>query len=283
MAEAPIGRPEAGAYPPPRHLLRDLGVFTERRDGSLWTGLPPASGLVDEAGRVHAGVLATLVDVAGGALALESAAPDWIATQDLTLHRYDLPARGEVTAHPALVRRSATTVILEAVLRDPASELGHATMSFRILPSRGGAQVFDRDRPEPRFDFALPDSGLRGTLADALGVEEQAGSVLTHPLGPYLGNSLGAMPGGAVAILADLAAQRAAAKALGCAVRVDDLAVQYLSLVKVGPVRAQAQVLYHDDREARMRIEIRDAGAEDRFCTLVSARAVRSEGARSQD
>lgn len=273
MSQAAPGPPEADAYPPPRHLLRDLGLFTERRDGALWTGLVPTPALTGDGGRLHAGVLATLVDVAGGGLALESAAPDWIATQDLSLHCYDLPARGEVTAHPALVRHSATTVIVEASLRDAATEIGRATMTFRVLPSRGGAQTYDRDRPDDRFEFALPDSGLEGTLADALGLERVEGSVWQHALGPYLGNSLGAMQGGAVAILADLVAQGAAEAALGGSVRIDDLALQYLSLVKVGPVRAHAEVLHHDAGGARLRVEIRDGGADDRLCTLVHARA----------
>jgi len=107
-----------------------------------------------------------------------------------------------------------------------------------------------------------------------LGFAEGADGGLQVAITPYLGNSLGAMQGGAVALLADAAACRAAEARLGVPARVVELSIQFLSLVKTGPAVAGAEILDAGDADAHLRLEVRDRGADDRFCTLVHARVV---------
>ena len=72
--------------------------------------------MLDAAGGVRAGVLATLVDVVGGAVAIRSVLPDWMATADLTLQMAG-PADGPwVEARATILRRGRTTLVVEALV-----------------------------------------------------------------------------------------------------------------------------------------------------------------------
>ena len=68
-------------------------------------------------GGVRAGVLATLVDVVGGAIAARVLPPDWMATADLALQLVG-PVRGAVGARPGArsLRRGRTTLVVEALV-----------------------------------------------------------------------------------------------------------------------------------------------------------------------
>ncbi len=276
MSRAGLREPSPSEYPPRQHLLRDLQIFTEGWGPGVFSGLPAQSHRVDARGVIRAGVLATLVDVAGGGLALALAQPHWIATQDLTLRGLPIPTDTSVTTHPVLLRKGRSNIVLEAPVRDADGQLvAHAAMSFSLLDARGGVQAFDTDGAAPhRHDFALPGSGLTEAPASAMAVAEREPGLLAVPLGPYLGNSLGAMQGGAVAILADAAAASAATEVLGQPAFTWDLAISYLSLAKVGPVRAETQVLRVESDRVLVRVAVIDEGAQDRLCSVVTATAV---------
>jgi hypothetical protein len=72
-----------------------------------------------------------------------------------------------------------------------------------------------------------------------------------------------------VALVADLAAERALRAASGRDVTVADLHVVYLGFGRVGPIRTRVDVLAPDTA----RVEIIDAGAEDRRMTIASVLA----------
>ena len=66
-----------GEYPPPVHLLGDLGMeaeVTSESTARVRTRVTPFVTTVD--GGVRSGVLATLVDVVGGAIAARVLSPD---------------------------------------------------------------------------------------------------------------------------------------------------------------------------------------------------------------
>src|SRR3954470_9034260 len=103
-------------YPPEQHLLRDLRFSFEHDDGArtsrAW--MPVVSELCTDHGHARAGAIATLVDVIGGGLAASAAAPDWIATADLTLHLVrGAPAGSAVEARAAVLRKGRTTVVMD--------------------------------------------------------------------------------------------------------------------------------------------------------------------------
>lgn len=266
----------AAGYPPERHLLRDLRLWTERGEEGPRTGLELVPGLLGPGDQPRAGVLATLADVAGGELAVRSARPEWVATSGLVLHRLR-PSRGtRLEARPELVRRTRTRIVLEVSITDAApGALALATMSFALLPAREGQRRMGVGADETRTDFALPGSGLDEPLAERIGARclDAASGRLELTLVPYVGNSLGALQGGAAALLVDLAAEAAGGAALAAPCLPCDLALDYLALAHEGPVRTQARVLRSDASGALVRVELRDGAGG--LAALASVGAVR--------
>ena len=67
-------------------------------------------------GGVRIGVLATLVDVAGGAAAARVLQPDWMATADLSIGLVGPPVGPWVEARGSVLRRGRTTLVVEALV-----------------------------------------------------------------------------------------------------------------------------------------------------------------------
>jgi len=266
----------AGGYPPERHVLRDLRVWIERGESGARTGLEVVPGLLGPTGEVRLGVMATLADVAGGELASRSARPGWVATSDLVLHRLRGLQSARLEARPALVRRTRSTIVLEVELSDGTpGALGLATMTFAVLPAREGQRRMGVGADTPRTEFALPGSGLEGSLVERIGARclDAGAGRFELALEPYVGNSLGALQGGVSALLVDLAAESAAGSAWGGACVACDLALNYLALAREGPVRTEGSVLRSDATQALVRAEVRDgAGARTALATVAVAR-----------
>ncbi|MDQ2678329.1 MAG: hypothetical protein M3Y51_06255, partial [Actinomycetota bacterium] len=90
-------------YPPAVHVLRDLGLEVEVLDERTTRGRLAArvagdgDGLGDDRDPVVPfGVLATAVDVLGGAVCGRAIAPDWMATSVMSLHLGPIDASREV-------------------------------------------------------------------------------------------------------------------------------------------------------------------------------------------
>ncbi|HTK15296.1 MAG TPA: PaaI family thioesterase [Acidimicrobiia bacterium] len=262
----------AAAYPPDRHLLRDLRLefdHSDESDSRAW--LPIVPELCAGDGIVRAGALETLVDVIGGGLAATAAQPDWIATADLTLHVVGAATSGSVEARARVVHAGRTTVVIEVELYDHADrEIGLATMSFARLPRRDENPDIGTSRSDGPSTMALPTSRLDAPLVDMLGarVVDAARGELEVPVGEWTLNSLGAMQGGAVATVIDAAAEAAIRSATSERLVVTDLQVTYLALGRVGPIRTSVEVLGVSAGHARARVELVDAGAESRVTTL---------------
>jgi acyl-coenzyme A thioesterase PaaI-like protein len=78
-----------------------------------------------------------------------------------------------------------------------------------------------------------------------------------------------------VATVADASAELALRAATGAPLVVSDLHVTFLGFGRAGPVRARAEILHASTEFGIARIEIVDAGAEERVMTLVSVNATR--------
>lgn len=261
-------------YPPAVHIARDLRFVIERDDRGTTSLLPVSAWICGPGGAVRAGALAMLCDMAGGEGAIRAVQPDWVATSDLVLHVTRAVSGGVVRARPSLLRRTRSTAVIEVALgaADGGPDLGLATLTFAVLPARDGVQRMGTGHDVPRTEFALPGSGLEVSLEHALGArtEDAAGGVVLLPVTPYVGNSLGALQGGVVAMLIELAAEAAGGALLGGAVSVLDLAINYLGLLRVGPARTRARLLRRDEREALLRVELLDAGADERLCSVAT-------------
>lgn len=264
-------------YPPARHLLRDLGIVIDRDDAGARASLAIVPEIGDATGRPRLGAVATLVDVVAGETAIRAIRailPGWTATSDLGLYVDELPMHGSIEATPRVLRSGRQTVILEVALRsvDEARELGFATLGFAVLPVRSDLQKSDQwaDTPERHTEFALPDSGFRKPVLDAIGLEFDPSDpgIARIDVSPYLRNSLGALQGGAVATVLEASAEHRAAALLDGPLRVRSLAIHFLKLARVGPIRAEARPFSRSAGGLLLRVELFDEGAEDALLTV---------------
>jgi acyl-coenzyme A thioesterase PaaI-like protein len=267
-------------YPPPQHMLRDLALTVEHHeDGSSVGRLPVVDAVLDDHGRVRAGVVATLVDAIGGGLAAYAAAPGWIATADLDLQLTGAPTDATtVDAVGRVLRAGRSTVVIGVELRAGSAALGLATMTFAVLPRRDSNPVMpvDRVRGPQSFLGGGAASGFRGAALDAFGIrtiDAARGHVELVP-SSYVENSLGAVQGGIVATIAERAAELALSSAAGAPMAPVGLQLSYLALAREGPIRSKAEVLGVAPAWGSARVELFDEGA-DRRTTVARVAAAR--------
>ena len=266
--------PEAIAYPPARHVLRDLRVTTETGPGlraRAFLDLPDA--LLGPDGTANVGALATVVDMLGGGLAATAAQPDWIATVDLTLHLLPRTGIRTIDAGATVVRRGRTTIVVDVVLRGDGAPLGLAAMTFAVLPRRDGNPTIAATDGATRMTMALPDSGFTRPYAEAIGMRVDRGTA-TFTVDDYVRNSLGAVQGGVMAS----AAVAAAHDALGATHRdpsaVVELQITYLALAKAGPVTARATPIDVRADARTARVTLVDSGAGDLMTSVARVTTV---------
>jgi uncharacterized protein (TIGR00369 family) len=260
-------------YPPAQHVLRDLRLWSEAGAEPPCAGIPVAPALFGATGACSAGALAVLVDAVAGGAALRAAPASWIATSDMRLH-WLAPARsGELVASAHALRSGRTNIVLEVEVHAAAALVAHATVAFSRLEAQGEYQQRPRGERLGRVAFGGESAGFARPWAEALGARlgDAAAGVVELPLGPYVGNSLGGLQGGVAVALLDLAAQAAGSAWLGRPAATRDLAVHFLALGRSGPMRTRATRLRRVGEDVLLRIESRDAGAEDRLCTVATA------------
>jgi uncharacterized protein (TIGR00369 family) len=280
-------------YPPSEHLLGDLGLEAEATtDTNARVRIRVTPQVATADGGVHAGVLATLVDVVGGAIAARALRPNWMATADLSLELVGPVTGPFVEARGRLLRRGRTTLVVEAIVVG-VDEFGNdlladgrvpgpiawASMTFAVLPARDASSA-GSGIPELPARWAFTGAGLDLPILEALPVTVLDGPAgrLSIPARPYLHNSFGAVQGGVVALLAEAAGAEALGAAQGRAssdMVVTDLQIAYLALGKVGPIVSSARVLGPGtDGTAGAVVELHDAGAGLRLTTVVNVTAV---------
>ncbi len=248
-------------YPPEHHVLRDLALEVQSVGAVNRAWMPVTDNICNARGRVHTGLVATMIDAICGGLAAVAAAPGWIATADLTMHVVQ-PLVGDELGAVAKVRRAGrTTVVLEAEVFADGNEgdpLAVATATFSVLERRDANPILTAtgDTAESRHpfvgrigSFAEPAYSACGFRSSAHGIE-----VDVHE---YILNSLGGVQGGVLACLSDAAV----VQALGTEFETVDLHLVYLALAKQGPIRAVPTVLRRGDANGSVAIDMSDVGA----------------------
>jgi acyl-coenzyme A thioesterase PaaI-like protein len=249
-------------YPPPRHVLRDLALSVEpigEGRATARTDLRPA--LLRDDGEPVPGVLATVVDAIGGLLAMYAVVPDWMATNELTLHRWGSPA-GAIAYDGTVLRRGRTNLVIEVAASDERGTFAASTMSFSVLPRRPGTPEIDLSGP-PRGTTIEPLGPTSDSLTESIGYRVDAGGA-SLDLEPYVRNSFGALNGG---VLAGLVEPAAVGPAGGIA---RQLTVHYLRQATVGPVVARQRPLGETGGLSAHRVEVVDTGASDRQCAAAT-------------
>ena len=264
-------------------MLRDLALTVEHHeDGTSVGRLPVVDALLDDHGRVRAGILATLVDAIGGGLAAYAAAPGWIATADLDLQIFgSVTGATAVDANGRVLRAGRSTVVVAVDLAAGKEPLGVATMTFAVLPRRDTNPVMP-DRPCDGSAVVRLRAGHRvhRSALDAFGlrtVDAARGEIELDPT-DYVENSLGAVQGGVVACIIERAGELALSHAAGRALAPVGLQLSYLALAREGPIRSSVEVLGVDARWGTARVELVDAGVARRTTVGRVAAAIPERG-----
>jgi uncharacterized protein (TIGR00369 family) len=281
-----------------RRLLGDLDMRAEVvSESSARVRIPVTPLITGPDQGVRAGVLAILVDVVAGSAVLRSLVPDWMATADLTL-QVVRPAVGPyVDARANLLRRGRTTLVVEVLVFDvdddwvvpggpidsgePGPLVAWATLTFAVLPSNG-RPVPDAVFSDLPHEWALSGPGLDGPIDQVLGisVDDAAAGLISLPVHEYLHNSFGAVQGGVMAMLGEVAAAEMlrSADPEGRVPVVTGLQVTYLALGRVGPIVTRTTLL--DDGTGPFGgtavVELIDEGAGERLTTVINVRAAPS-------
>ena len=163
-------------------------------------------------GGLRTGALLTNIDSVGGFLAGLSVLPRWIVTTSLMATVTRLDHRGPLRVHGRVLRRGRNSVVagLDVVDEGRGDRLVAAsTATFAVLDPGDMNVGFERPAvvpmPPPTPDAPAPE--------EFFCIEPGAGATTRLELADHLRNPWGILHGGAVAVLADVAACRAAAGA----------------------------------------------------------------------
>lgn len=253
--------PEAGADRLPRHILRELG-FGVREAGEELRGRGTITDLmhVPGAGRLRTSVLAVWSDVLTGLLAGVSMGGRVPVTLGLDVHLHrPAPAAGEIVGVARAVKNGRSVFVAEAEFSvDGGEPFAVSTASFMMAPdpSLRLPENLSIGEGPPRDLLSVP-------LAERAGCERREPGVAVLPRSEDGLNSSNTVNGGLIA----LAAEEAALSLGRGGETLSSLVLHYLQPVRVGPLVAVAEV-----NGSLGRVELRDAGAEDRLAGLAATR-----------
>jgi acyl-coenzyme A thioesterase PaaI-like protein len=291
------------AYPPDRHVLRDLRFETQRLAADHVRGFAPRQpGVCAADGSVRISAVTMMVDVAGAAVAIVASSPDWSATADLSYWSARPLRSAAMVCEARLVRKGSSVVVVHADVYDASGDLhalddhpdlaavaaasddlrlaGHARMTFARIPASASASANRIDRSgaaTPRQGIHHPGSAFDDPMFDKVGIRlvDAAAGIVECPRSDYIRNSFGTINGGVIGVIAEAATEPAARHASGAPLVARDLQVHYLSQTKVGPARTATRVLRADARQAVADVRIVDAGNDDTVLALATVTLTR--------
>jgi acyl-coenzyme A thioesterase PaaI-like protein len=262
-------------WDPAGHFLADLN-FGARPDGDEFEGSMEVVPEICSPGTDHVrvGTLVTLADCTAGPLAAKATMPSLSMTLDLTYVALARPPADVVHARAAIRKSGRSTVFTETVLTDArGARFAVCFGTFVSSPRPQDVLLQDptqaRNRPTARPSIEEP-------LVDRMGIRLVDAGVAELDRHPKVLNPGQTLQGGAVALLAEVAAASAATEAAGAPMVVSELDVRYLAGYRVGPGRATAVPLAvgGDGASTTVRVEVRDVGHGGRLGTLVMARCL---------
>jgi len=270
----------ADTYPPQDHMLRDLSIdVLVTGKGRATIQAPVAPQACSENGCMHVGLLATLVDVLGGVIAIPAVSPGWISTSSLSIHTTRQMMSGRVSAEGHVLRAGRTSVVIGVELQAEKDGLPHKKTSAgfamitysRLSGNKTKLHMQTTHNSHESVRFSLKGTGLQKPFMEKAGVRciDRAAGQLTLKMDDYVRNSLGSLQGGMTAFLADLAGQSVACEATGKPGQTRDLVIHYMSPGITGPFLTAAEVLRMDQHSALTRIRVVDQGNDHRLMAVV--------------
>ena len=206
---------------PRDHMIRDLNMTLEYKGKESSTArVPVVPSVCNDRGAVQAGVLATLVDLASGALAARAVYPDLAVTGDLRIYSTQPAKTGEVAAVGSVLRAGRAAVVVKTEIMagitgsvETSTSIGSGIATFYRLSRRdGNVNMVSDVISNQATTFRAEGPGLSEHLLDRAGLRviDEAAGVVELDMSAYVRNYFGALEGGMVALLADVAGQYAA-------------------------------------------------------------------------
>jgi uncharacterized protein (TIGR00369 family) len=242
-----------------------IGLRREEIGDTVVGHLPVVDHTRSRAGGVHTGVLLSAVDATGGLVCGLASLPDWIVSTNLmvTVARPDHVGPLRLDAH--LLRKGKAAAVAEVDVTDEGAgdrHVAHGIVTMAVLVPEAGPPPLARPvhlAPPPLVD--PPPS-----LEQAFGIEAGSGLTTTLHLREELRNRWGILHGGVIAVLADLAAERAA----GDGGVAGHTVLHYLRPVRSGPVEARCSTARRSPDVTIVTVAIHDLGHESRQVALAS-------------
>lgn len=245
------------------HILVELG-FSVARSGEEVRGTAQVVPEMWAPGTtsLRTSILATWVDHVAGLAAIGVLAPRVPVTLELDVHVYEqAPADGTVHAVARLVKAGRSVVVSGVDITDEdGNPVAIGAASFMVAPDPGVELPSDLSLDRP----ADPRHRLRVPFAERAGCRRRGPGVAVLPRSLDGLNAAGTVNGGLIAL-----AVEEAALSLTPGATLSSLALRYLRPVRTGPAVATAEV-----RAGLGRVDVRDAGGDDRPAVTATTRAV---------
>ncbi|MFO0690377.1 MAG: hypothetical protein U0900_16875 [Myxococcota bacterium] len=225
---------------------------------------------VCRAGQLRTTVLAAAVDIAGSLFTREHAGNDVLFTTDLSVRAPAGTPPKQILVRGRVLRVGRTGVTTAVALcdRDAADRAGdeavwaYGETTFARVARAEGAVVTAADLALPKVFASNP---LTRPLEEEVGIRvvDAARGEVELELRRAVLNHERTLQGALVALLVERAGEVLGESRLGAPQRITELDLRYLSTAKVGPVRSGA-FFVGDPVQGMLRVELRDAGREDR-------------------
>jgi len=278
-------------YPPARHAIRDLDLWTIHPSAERSVCVGPLTDAVrNAAGAAALGYLTAVADVSAAVVALIAGEPEWTATADLALHTANPITEGPVVVESRLVRAGSNIVVVGVDAFDGAGR-GHedlvdtgllrcgarSIITFARIPRRASAAAgkFDPTANLGQWRHMGPDhpADAEIPLLDRIGLRvlDAAAGVAELDQTPYVANSFGTINGGVLGMVFQGAAEAAHPGFVAV-----DAQIHYLAQSKVGPARTSLTRIRTTADHAVCSLDLVDTGNDDRLLSHAVVTLVRA-------
>jgi acyl-coenzyme A thioesterase PaaI-like protein len=244
------------------HILQELGFVLARVGDEIHGSARIVPEMwVPGTTSLRTSILAMWTDLTAGHLAVDLLAPRVPVTLELDVHVYqELPGDGSIRAAARTVKAGRSIAVFAVEMTDGRGEpvaVGNA--SFMTAPD---PRLLMPDIVAELDAAASRRGRLRMPLAERARCQRADGGVAVLSRSDDGMNASGTVNGGLIALAVEEAALSASPGAT-----LASLAIRYLRPVRVGPAVASAEV-----RAGLGRVEVRDAGGDDRLAVVATTR-----------
>ncbi len=257
---------------PPRRFLSETGSFINDLSfqfhvvdaGSHGTGRATITpGMRSSGTLARPSVLLTIADCIAGVPAMHASTPRLAVTLDMVVRTVAPAMDAELDVTSDLLKKGRNTVGSEVRFTNAGTD---ELVALAYLTFMASARPEDLSPPIPdgmAFSGSMPVS-----FPERVGIRAVAPGITELDRRPFVQQASGSLQGGMVTLLGETAAESLTGQP------VVELDARFFTGVRVGPGRATAELV----GDGVVRVEVRDAGNEDRLAALVVARVSGSPG-----